>query len=331
MSLVVVIPNWNGEDFLKECLDSLLSQTTPLKIVVVDNGSEDNSLNILESYSDIHLIKNDKNEGFSGGVNAGIKWVLNEGYEYIALLNNDAVVETDWLDKLAETMRQSPEAGIVTSKILARSGTIDSTGECYSIWAIPFPRGRGEVDRGQYDEPKDRSVLAASGGASLYRAEMLQKVGLFDESYFAYYEDVDISIRAQLAGWKVIYEPSAIVHHYIGGTSEKLGDFRLYHMYKNFWFLYLKNIPNPLFIKYLPRFIGVFIFKLLQLIKSLKLVVLVKVLLVIIYRLPEMLIKRLRIQRNKKVDYRYIDSCLYHGPPPSQPGLVKIVSKLGIK
>ncbi|MEX0668697.1 MAG: glycosyltransferase family 2 protein [Candidatus Saccharimonadales bacterium] len=331
MKVAVVIPNWNGIDFLEKCLESLRQQTLPHKIILVDNGSVDGSIELVEkNFPEIKIIKLDKNYGFAGGVNRGIEVALEEGFEAIALLNNDAAAETDWLEKLVATMSRDNKVSIIASKVLS-GNTLDTTGECYSIWGVPFPRGRGEEDRRQYDNADQRQVLAASGAASLYRAELFKDIGLFDESFFAYYEDVDISMRAQLAGWKVVYKPSARVNHHIGGTSEKLGDFRLYHMYKNFWFLYIKNMPFPLSIKYLLRFSFVFIIKMIKLLFSLRLWVFTKVLFVITIRLPEMIYKRWKIQTTKKVSYKYIDSMLYHNPPPSQPELVKITKKLGIK
>lgn len=328
-----IVPNWNGERFLKNCLDSLSQQTEATEIVVVDNGSRDNSVDFIKThYPGVKLIGLEKNYGFAGGVNAGIAYTLEQGADYIALFNNDAVADKDWLKNLIKTARNSKETGIVTGKILSfEEGIIDSTGDLYSIWGTPFPRGRGEKDRSQYDSDGQREVLAASGGASLYRAEMLRDVGLFDQKFFAYYEDVDISFRAQLAGWKVLYEPRAIVWHHIGGTSAGLGDFRLYHMYKNFLFLFIKNMPGRYLLFYGWRVFGVFGFKMLQLMKKLKFGLMIKIMFVVTINLPRIVFQRDYIQKNRRVSSKYIDSLLYHAPPPNQPALTKITQKLGIK
>lgn len=330
MNIYTIIPNWNGKRFLQNCLASLQHQTIAHEIVVVDNGSNDGSVALIETcFPGVHIVRLDKNRGFAGGVNAGIKYALDQGAEYIALFNNDAVAEADWLEHLVNTIQESEQAGIVTGKLLEQDrDVIDSTGDCYSIWGTPFPRGRGEVDHGQYDSHDQRRVLAASGGASLYRASVFEQIGRFDERFFAYYEDVDISFRARLAGWEVLYEPAAVARHAIGGTSQNLGDFRLYHMYKNFWFLFVKNMPGVLFWKYGWRVAGVFGFKLLQLLVRLKLVVFLKVLGSVLWHTPGLLWARWRLQRSRRTSPAAIDRLLHHAPPPTQPGLVKIVQKL---
>jgi GT2 family glycosyltransferase len=208
--IYVIIPNWNGLDFLAECLDSLALQTQDHQTVVVDNGSTDGSKELVRSkYPQVHLIELNRNTGFAGGVNRGIEYVLEQEADLIALFNNDAVANPDWLAELVKAGKAHPKAGIITSKIKHYEGSkLDSTGDFYSVWGLPFPRGRDEVDHGQYDD--QREVFAGSGGASLYCAEMLRQIGLFDERFFAYFEDVDISFRAQLAGWQVRYQPTAV-------------------------------------------------------------------------------------------------------------------------
>lgn len=218
----VVVPNWNGAHDLRDCLDSLLEQSQKAHIIVVDNGSTDNSLELLKSkYPSVEVIKLPKNRGFAGGVNPGIKKAISDKCEYVALLNNDAVAKKDWLKYLTESLDKNPKIGIATSKIISfQNNILDSTGDIYTIWGLPFPRGRGEAVSNKYDS--DVEIFGASGGASLYRVEMLQQIGLFDEDFFAYYEDIDISFRAQLAGWKVAYVPQAIVYHQISATSRKI-------------------------------------------------------------------------------------------------------------
>ena len=248
--VAVVVPNRNGKDFIRDCLKSLTKQTIACQIIVVDNGSTDGSLGIIKkSYPEIELIELPENRGFAGGVNIGIKKALDNDFGFVALLNNDAAVESNWLEQLVSDAAEHPQIGIVTSKFMrADKKHLDSTGDFYSIWGLPFPRGRNEVDGGQYDDKKE--IFGGSGGASLYSSEMLKQIGLFDEDFFAYFEDVDISFRAQLAGWRVIYQPKAIAYHYIGGTSSRLGNFARYHSVKNFMLVYAKNMPSKLYFKY---------------------------------------------------------------------------------
>lgn len=320
-NIYVVIPNWNGKELLKPCLDSVSNQAQKVEVIVVDNGSSDGSVDFVKNrYPNVRVIELEKNYGFTGGVNAGIREALVNKARYIALLNNDATVEPDWLDNLVIVANSDAKVGIVTSKILRSDKKhLDSTGDFYSIWGLPFPRGRNEIDRGQYDDKLE--VFGASGGASLYKTSMLKEIGLFDQDFFAYFEDVDISFRAQLAGWKVHYESKAIVYHKVGATSSKLGNFARYHSVKNIVILYTKNMPLKLYIKYLPLF-G------LQLLRMLvsstlrgHLLTFLKGFGSTIWRSPSTLKKRQQIQRSRKVSVSYIDSILYHHRPPRPPKL----------
>ena len=244
----VVVPNWNGKDSLGDCLDSLLAQSVKAQVVVVENGSTDGSVEFLQKhYPQITTLKQSKNLGFAGGVNVGIRYAMEQGGEFVALLNNDAVADPDWLKHLLDAM-QDPAVGITTCTFTSIDKKhLDSTGDLYTVWGLPYPRGRGEPLSDRYHE--DTEVLGASGGASLYRIKMLEEIGLFDEDFFAYYEDVDISFRAQLAGWKVRYVPKAIAYHQIGATSSKLKGFTTYQTMKNLQLVWYKNIPR----KYLWR------------------------------------------------------------------------------
>lgn len=240
-----MVPNWNGAGHLAECLDSLLAQSLACRVIVVDNGSTDGSLELLEKYRGLEVILNERNEGFTGGVNPGFKRAIDDGLKYVAAFNNDAVADKDWLKELVTALDKNPRAGIATSKILdAKGERIDSTGDYLTVWGLPYPRGRGESDLDKYDGETD--IFAASGGASLYRIKMLAEVGLFDQDFFAYYEDVDLSFRAQLAGWKVRYVPSAMVRHRIGATSGRLKGFATYQTLKNQPLVLYKNLPTSL-------------------------------------------------------------------------------------
>ena len=319
--IFIVIPNWNGADFIAPCLKSLKKQSINAQVVVVDNGSVDESVAIIESdFPEVHLIKLDHNTGFAGGVNTGINYALDEGAEFVALFNNDATAETDWLKNLVKAAEGHPEAGIVTGKFMRMDKKhIDSTGDCYSVWAMPFPRGRNQLDKGQYDTAE--YVFSGTGGASLYRVSMFDEIGLFDEEFFAYYEDVDISFRAQLYGWKVWYEPRAAAYHHVSGTSSKLGNFSRYHATKNFYMLYAKNMPARLYWKY-----GLFF--LIQAARLLAGSILlghglvhIKGIVKAFANSPHITRERLRNQRGRKVSAKEIDALLYKHRPPKIPRL----------
>lgn len=311
-----VIPNWNGAEVLEDCIKSVLAQTLPLKILVVDNGSSDGSLEIVAKYSDIEVLALDKNHGFAGGVNAGIKKALEANAEYVVLLNNDAVADKNWLKNLIDATKANPKLGIVTSKILNDSGEyLDSAGEFYSIWGLPYSRGRREVVIDKYD--KDVKVFAASGGASLYRTIMLDEIGLFDEDFFAYYEDVDLSFRAQLAGWKVAYCPKAIVYHQIGATSSKIGGFATYQTMKNLPWLFWKNVPRKLIWRMIPRFKFAYFSFYASAIARGQGWPATKGFGKMLLLLPYKFIQRYKIQSRRKVSAEYIDSMLAHDLPPN--------------
>jgi len=277
-----------------------------------------------------------------GGVNRGIRPALEQGAEYVVLLNNDAVADEHWLQELVEVAETDKKIGLVAAKIVTQDGKrLDSTGDFYSVWGFPYPRGRGEEDRGQYDGMDMRDIFAASGGASLYRADMLREVGLFDERFFAYFEDVDISFRARLAGWSVRYAPAAFVRHYIGGTSSRIDNygkkpksgvpaaapadgharpsaFARYQTVKNFSYLYTKNMPGWLYWKYLPLFWASAGMMLVSDLKRGLLVSNLKANLVALRHLPGMMVSRWQIQGRRKVKTGEIDKRLIHSLPPLQ-------------
>ena len=321
-SVAVVIPNWNGADTLAVCLDSLIKQCLKSTIIVVDNGSSDNSLEILDQY-EVLVVKNSQNLGFAGGVNSGIRKAISLRCKYVALLNNDATAHPNWLRDLVMCLDANPSSGIATGKMMNSKGTsLDSTGELYSYWGLPYPRGRGELELSRYDQEKE--IFGASGGASLYRVSMLEEIGLFDEDFFAYYEDVDISFRAQLAGWKVTYEPKAVVYHEIGATSGKIKGFATYQTMKNQPLLLVKNVPQKYFWKVFWRFaLAHTLFFLRATIRGQGWAALkgdwqgTKL-------LKKASKQRKIIQKNKKVSDEYIWEMMVHDLPPNAKSLRKL-------
>lgn len=316
--VTVVVPNWNGRKDLPSCLDSLLSQTLKPRIVVVENGSVDGSLEVLyNKYPSVEVIVHKKNKGFAGGVNAGIRKAVSDGDDFVALFNNDAVADNRWLELLVKGLDSNPKAGIATCKFMDSKGKrLDSTGDMYTIWGLAYPRGRGEPVSDKYDKSTD--IFAASGGASLYRITMLNEIGLFDEDFFAYYEDVDLSFRAQLYGWKVVYVPDAVAYHKLGATSSKIKGFTTYHALKNQPWLLIKNVPAPLLSKIVPRFcLAYFGGFLLGAIGRRQFTPAIKGTLVSLILLPKKLVQRRHIQANRKVSPDYIGSIIVGDLPPN--------------
>lgn len=324
--IFVVVPNLNGEDSLKDCLNSIAKQSVKVNVIVVDNGSSDKSVELVEkNFPDVELIKNKTNRGFAGGTNQGLVRAIELGAEYIATFNNDAVANEKFIENLAKCLDSNKQIGIATCKLLDASGKkIDSTGDYYTIWGLPYPRGRGEEDINKYDNEKE--IFAASGGASLYRVSLLKEIGYFDEDFFAYYEDVDLSFRAQLADWKVAYVPSAVAYHQIGATSSKIRGFTTYHTMKNLPLLLTKNVPRKYINKVGWRFLLAHTLFFIRAIARGNGWSALKGDAVATMLLTKASLKHRAIQKDKKVSDEYIWNMMVHDLPPNARSLRKIRS-----
>lgn len=327
-SVAVVVPNWNGKDVLPACLDSLLAQTQKAEIIVVENGSIDGSKALVEEqYPSVTLLPQEKNLGFDGGVNVGINHALAKHHTYIALFNNDAVAEPTWLEELTTCLENNTGHGIATGKLMDGTRThLDSTGDLYTVWGLACPRGRGTEDTCQYDTEED--VFGATGGATVYRAEMFRKIGIFDNDFFAYYEDVDISFRAQLAGWKVRYVPRAVAYHQIGQTSGKIKGFTTYQTIKNLPWVMWKNVPFRLLPTVFPRFFIAHTSFIVAALGRGQFSPVIKGVCMTTVLFPKKLLERRRIQSEKAVTDTYIRSLLVWDLPPNAARLRKIRAML---
>lgn len=240
----VVVVNWNGEDVIPGCLTSLAAQDFgDFELIVVDNGSTDHSLEILNSSPlPIRLIRNTENKGFCGANNQGID--LAQG-KFIALLNNDAEADAGWLSALVRAIERDdgPLCGMVASKILLFEDRkrIDKVGHLIYPDGQNRGRGSGEIDSGQYDEFGE--TLWPDGCAALYSAEMLRQIGGFDEDFFAYADDADLGFRGRIAGWRAVYEPKAVVYHRGGATLGRYSAKRLFLIERNRIWLVAKLFP----------------------------------------------------------------------------------------
>ena len=337
-STAIIIPNWNGLAEIEACVRSLEAQTHTVTIIVVDNGSVDGSKELVErTFPEVVLLPQPKNLGFAGGVNVGIRYALERDFAYIGLFNSDAVADPQWAAGLQATLASQPEAGIVTGLLLHGDGkTIDSSGDWYSIWGLPFPRGRGQLAR---TADTAGFVFSGSGGASVYRATLLKQIGLFDETFFAYYEDVDISFRAQLAGYKVAYNPAAVAYHERGSASvrmnvtkqtatTKVSGFTVYQTFKNLPLLYYKNVPFGLLTKVGARFYLAYFLIFLNAVKHGNGWAASKGVFQGILLLPHALNQRRKIQSGRRVPVQYIDSILWPDLPPEQTGLRKLRKRI---
>lgn len=240
-AVTVVIPNWNGRHLLGTCLGALQEQTyRDFDVVVVDNGSADGSAEWLGQNFAGRVIANETNRGFAAAVNQGIR--ASPG-QYIATLNNDTAPSPGWLAELMAAMESEARVGMCASKMLFadRPHIINSTGICVDRAGIAWDRRGGEVDDERETAPVE--VFGPCGGAALYRRVMLDEVGLFDEDFFAYLEDVDLAWRARRAGWRCLYAPAAQVLHCHSATGVEGSSFKSFHLGRNKVWLIVKNYP----------------------------------------------------------------------------------------
>jgi GT2 family glycosyltransferase len=243
----VVIPNWNGLGLLQQCLSALEKQSTAdFEVIVVDNGSSDDSVDWLKREAAwVRLIALEENLGFSAAVNQGIQ---ASRAPYIVLLNNDTLARPDWLAQLVKAMNENPEASFGASLMLLFEPPhlIDSAGDGFSFYAGDgFNIGAGE-SAGEHSEPA--WVFGACAGAAIYRRSLFQDIGLFDEDFFLVFEDVDISLRAQVAGHRCLYIPEAVVYHHRGASTASASKQVRLRAWRNHLWVAGKNLPPLLML-----------------------------------------------------------------------------------
>ncbi|MFR8548086.1 MAG: glycosyltransferase family 2 protein [Lachnospiraceae bacterium] len=242
MEATVVIPNYNGIKYLKGCLDSLREQSRhDFKVLLIDNGSEDDSVRLVEShYPEVELVCFAQNRGFCGAVNEGIR---RADTPYVILLNNDTVCEPEFVSELIAAMEEHPDCFSCASRMVKMqdAGLIDNAGDYYCALGWAYAYGK---DRPVRHYLKRREIFSACAGAAIYRRSVFDEIGLFDEAHFAYLEDVDIAYRAKIAGYHNYYIPEAVVHHVGSATSGSIyNEFKIRHSSRNSIYLVYKNMP----------------------------------------------------------------------------------------
>ncbi len=249
--VAVIVINWNGKRFLERCLGSLSAQTyRDFEVVLVDNGSTDGSVGFVgERFPQVHLMANEVNRGFAAANNQAIRATSSE---LIVTLNNDTEVAPEWLAELVKAVDAQSTVGACASRMLfAHSPTIiNSAGIALDRTGIAWDWRGGEPDNPREREPVE--VFGACAGAALYRRSMLNEIGLFDEDFFAYLEDVDLAWRAQWAGWRALSVPTARVLHHHSATGVEGSPFKNRLLGRNKMWLIAKNYPWPQLLWYLP-------------------------------------------------------------------------------
>ncbi len=238
--LSIIIPHWNGLRFLPTCLAALERQTYPnIEVIVVDNHSHDGSQALIKrEYAWVKLIELAENRGFTGACNVGIQAARGD---FIALLNNDTEADPKWAAAVIDAFARHPEAGSVASKMLLfdRRDHIHTAGDYFTIDGRAGNRGVWQRDDGQFD--REEYVFSACGGSSVYRRALLDEIGTLDDDFFFSLEDVDLGWRANLAGWRCLYTPHAIVYHHLSATGG--GVTASYYDGRNLIFVLVKNYP----------------------------------------------------------------------------------------
>jgi GT2 family glycosyltransferase len=312
-SVTALVLSYDGKHLLSTMLPSLLAQTYPdLAVTVIDNGSSDGTEeHVREHWPQVRVLRLEDNIGVAAALNRGIE---SSTTELVALLNNDIELDPRWLERLVAVLNEHPEAASASGKMLrfdARD-VIDAAGDGMRWSSAVFNRGGGEPDRGQYDRSEE--VFSACAGAALYRRPALREVGPFDEDFFAYLEDIDWGLRAQLLGFTSRYVPNAVGFHMRGATTGRdKPRYRLPQRRNQIW-LVAKNYPGAALVRHAPE---IALLTLGQAVQDLREGVLGAALRgwwEALTGLPRVLRKRRAIQRSRRVDLRRLDAIITPEP-----------------
>ena len=257
-----IIPHWNRRYLLEKSIPSLLNQDCGIfRILVIDNGSEDDSISWLKrNYPEVETILLPKNVGYAPAANVGLEATDTE---YISFYSNDVIADPSWLGNLLRVMDANQSLGFAGGKIVWSNepGTIYAAGDHYGIEAIPHNIGKDEEDYGQYNIP--REVLTICTAASLFRKEALDETGSYDEQYFAHGEDTDLCLRLRLAGWRGAYVPSACSHHIGSASSDPGSKAFIRRTNRNAMFTFIKDYPGGIMRRHFPELLSAFFLSLL--------------------------------------------------------------------
>ena len=314
----MAVLSYDGRHLLETILPSLAAQRfRDFEVVVVDNGSRDDTAEWLrEHWPEIEVVSLPENVGVTAALNVCAR--AGRG-ELVGLFNNDLELEPDCLGEMVDTLRSHPETGWVGAKLrdFEHRELLDGTGDVFTWAGTGGRRGHGEPDRGQYDEP--RAIFGACGGAAIYRRSVFAAVGEFDEAFFAFYEDVDWNLRAQLAGFKCRYVPTAVVYHMGSATIGRgLSDFTCYHLWRNGVWIVVKDLPAGALLRHGHRLALGQLMHLAVAVRDRKLGIWLRAWRDAVRALPSVLRKRREVQARRRIDLRALEAIV--GPDGGAAG-----------
>lgn len=306
-AISIIIVTWNSNKVLSRCIDRLKMQSArDFEVILVDNGSSPYNIQFENEFSDDIQVKArflESNLGFAVANNIGVQ--LARG-EWIVLLNADAYPESDWLENLLKAAEQNPQYNFFSSRQIQYNDPhlLDGAGDEYHVSGLAWRRFYNHVEKEYGLEQTE--VFGACAAAAMYRKEDFLKVGGFDEDYFSYFEDVDLSFRLRLAGGRCLYVPTAVVHHVGSASTGKLSDFVVYYGHRNLVWTFFKDMPGILFWVYLPLHLLMNLFFFLSFIFKGKGSAIFRAKWDAFRMLPRILKKRKQIQVSRKIPYQEI-------------------------
>jgi GT2 family glycosyltransferase len=306
--LTVAVLSYDGRHLLETILPSLARQRfREFEVVVVDNGSRDDTVAWLaEHWPQVEVVALPDNVGVTAALNVCAR--AGRG-ALVGLFNNDLELEPDCLGELVAALDDHPEAGWAGAKLLdfERRDVLDGAGDVFTWAATGGRRGHGERDAGQYDQP--RAIFGACGGAVVFRRSAIMRVGEFDEDFFAFYEDVDWNLRAQLAGLSCRYVPSAVVYHMGSATIGRgLSDFTRYHLWRNALWIIAKDLPAGALVRHAPHLALGQAINLAVAVRDRKLGIWLRVWRDALRGLPRVLKKRRDVQARRRITLAQLDA-----------------------
>lgn len=307
----VIILNWNGAEILPRCLEAVSKQTfVDYEIILVDNASEDHSLNDIENrWPTVRIVRLEANMGYAEANNRGAR--QSKG-DWLAFLNNDAFPHPVWLERLVEAMRNHPQYAFFASRIFQadQPELMDSAGDILHTSGSAWHRGNKKPS--ESFQAEEAEVFSPSGAAAFYNRDAFLKAGAFDADYFSHHEDVDLGFRLRLLGYRCLYIPGAVVSHIGSASFGDEGPTTIYQTQRNMVWTYYKNMPGPLFWRYLPAHIFANLFFLLHYSLKRQIKAVWKAKWDALTGLPGVIKKRSAIQQNMKADQVKIAQVLDH-------------------